>query len=119
MLKERQKIIKKIQEKRKSIVISLFFGDRHSLSTRIHPEVLPYLYKLLKKSVKKDSKVDLFLYGIGGLNNAAWGIANLLNEFSDHYNVLVPFKALSAFTLIALGAKEIIMTEIYPTYILV
>jgi len=112
MLKERRKIIKKIQEKRKSIVISLFFGDRRGLPTRVHPEVLPYLYKLLKKSVKKDSKVDLFLYGTGGLTNAAWGIANLLNEFSDHYNVLVPFKALSAFTLIALGAKEIIMTEL-------
>ena len=111
MREERLKIIKTIQEKRNSKVICYFLGDRPTLNTRVHPEVLPLFYKLLKSS-KKYPKIDLFLYGTGGLTNAAWGIANLLNEFSEHYNVLIPFKALSALTLIALGAKEIIMTEL-------
>jgi len=113
MIENRRKIIKKIQDKRDSKVICYFLGDRPSLETKVHPEVLPLFYKLLKNvAEEKVKKIDVFLYGTGGLTNAAWGISNLLNEFANHYNVFIPFKALSALTLIALGAKEIIMTEL-------
>jgi hypothetical protein len=108
---ERISIIKEIQQLRGNKVISYVLGDRMTLETKIHAEVLPYLYNLLKKK-KPEQVVDLFLYGIGGITTAAWGIANLLNEFSDHYNVLIPYKALSAATLICLGAKDIFMTEL-------
>lgn len=77
----------------------------------MHSEVLPYFYNLLKLK-EKGKPIDLFLYSTGGITTAAWGIANLLNEFSEYYNVLIPYKALSAATLVSLGAKEIIMTEL-------
>ena len=112
MVKDRRTIINEIQSLRGSKVICFVLGDRPSLDTRIHPEVLPIFYKLLRKPSKKYDKIDLFLYGEGGVTIAAWGLANLLNEFADHYNVLIPFKALSALTLISLGAKQIIMTEL-------
>ena len=108
---ERVKIIKEIQEYRNSKLVSYVLGDRVTLETKIHSEVLPFFYNLLKRK-KKDQPVDLFLYGIGGITTAAWGITNLLNEFSPHYNTLVPYKALSAATMICLGAKEIVMTEL-------
>lgn len=36
---------------------------------------------------------------------------NLFREFCEELNVLIPFKALSTATLIALGANEIIMAK--------
>lgn len=42
---------------------------------------------------------------------AGYALANLLREFSDSYDVIIPFKALSCATLIALGADNIIMTR--------
>lgn len=40
-----------------------------------------------------------------------WKIVTMLREFCDELNVLVPFKAYSAATLIALGADKIWMTK--------
>ena len=108
---ERVALIKKIQELHESKFISYVLGDRPTLETKIHSEILPFFYNLLKGK-KNGQPIDLFLYTVGGITTAAWGISNLLNEFSPHYNVLVPYKALSAGTLICLGAKEIVMTEL-------
>ena len=108
---QRLKLIKDIQAHRKNKLLCYVLGDRLSLETKIHAEVLPFLYNLLKRK-NKEQIIDLFLYSAGGITTAAWGIANLLNEFSPHYNALVPYKALSAATLICLGAKEIVMTEL-------
>lgn len=105
-------LIAKIEEKRKSKVIALFLGDRGTLETKIHSEVLPYFFMMLKDKKDKIQPVDLFLYSTGGITTAGWGIANLLNEFAEYYSVLIPFKAYSTATLIAMGAKEIYMTEV-------
>ena len=40
-----------------------------------------------------------------------YGLVNLLREFCDSLGVIIPFKAYSTATLIALGANEIIMTK--------
>ena len=40
-----------------------------------------------------------------------YAIANLLREFAEQYDVIVPFKAWSCATLIVLGADNIIMTR--------
>jgi hypothetical protein len=40
---------------------------------------------------------------------AAWGLANLIREFAEKFAVLIPFKAHSTATLLALGADEILM----------
>lgn len=42
---------------------------------------------------------------------AAYGLVNLIREFCDSFGVIVPFKAHSAATLMALGADEIVMTK--------
>ena len=42
---------------------------------------------------------------------AGYALANLLREFSESYDVIIPFKALSGATLIVLGADNIIMTK--------
>jgi hypothetical protein len=57
-------------------------------------------------------KLDLFIYSNGGITMVAWGLMNLLREFAESVSVLVPFKALSTATLIALGANEIVMSRL-------
>ncbi|PKM79146.1 MAG: hypothetical protein CVU88_07275, partial [Firmicutes bacterium HGW-Firmicutes-13] len=45
----------------------------------------------------------------GGDVLTPWRLVNLIREYCSHFNVLVPFRAYSAGTLICLGADEIIM----------
>jgi hypothetical protein len=56
-------------------------------------------------------KISLFLYTRGGDTLAAWSIVNLLYQFADELEVIVPSRCLSSGTLMSLGAKRIIMTK--------
>lgn len=105
-------LIHKLEAKRPgSRVITYIAGDRQpGLETQIGMDVFPFFYDLLAR-MGKPEHIDLFLYGTGGATMAAWGLVNLLREFCDKFCVLIPFKAQSAATLLALGANEIVMTR--------
>jgi hypothetical protein len=51
------------------------------------------------------------LYTRGGQTLAAWSIANLIHQYCDEFEVIIPSKAHSAGTLISLGANSIVMTK--------
>ena len=112
--------IKKIEDKRGSKVICYITGDRQTfppnqqipgISTRIATEPQLIFYEHLKM-IGKVKKIDLVLYTRGGDANAVWPFVNLIREFCDEFSVLIPYRAHSAGTMIALGANEIIMTEV-------
>lgn len=103
-------LIRDIEAARGSRVLVYITGDRQGLETRIAFDVFPFIFEHLTRMGAME-KLDLFLYSPGGLTIAGYGIANLLREFCDSYNVIIPFKALSTATLISLGAKEILMTK--------
>jgi len=105
-------IIKKIEEKRKSKVIVYFTGDRFPFPARIAEDAVRPLYDhllALEFSNSKIKRIDLFLYSRGGDVSVPWRIVSMIREFCEEFNVLVPYKALSAATLIALGADRIVM----------
>ena len=52
------------------------------------------------------------LYTNGGITNAGFAIVNLIREYCDKFNIIVPFKCHSTGTLIALGADEILMSKV-------
>jgi len=81
------------------------------LGTQIAADVFPLIYGLLSK-MGHTPTLDLFIYSTGGQTMVAWGLLNLLREFADSLSVLVPFRALSTATLIALGANEIVMSRL-------
>ncbi|MFA5805989.1 MAG: hypothetical protein WC879_15235 [Melioribacteraceae bacterium] len=56
-------------------------------------------------------KLSLYLYTRGGDTMAAWSLINLIKQFCDEYEVIVPSKSRSAGTLICLGANNIVMTK--------
>ena len=108
--KNRMKLIEEIQEKRNSHLITYITGDRRGLETKIATDVFPMFHKHLTQ-IENNKKIDLFLYSPGGITIAGYAFVNLFREFCDEFNVIIPFKALSCATLIALGANEIVMTK--------
>jgi hypothetical protein len=57
------------------------------------------------------SRISLILYTQGGDGMAAWSLFNLLRMFCDELEVIVPMKAHSAGTMMAIGADSIVMTK--------
>ena len=104
----RKEFIAEIEKKRETKVIVYFTGDRPSLSTRIAPDAILPLYQHLSK-MGKQKRIDLFLYTRGGDVITPLRINYLLREFTEEFNVIVPFRAYSAGTLLCLGADEIVM----------
>lgn len=77
---------------------------------RISEAAVTPLYDQLS-TIGKQEYLDLFLFTRGGMTEAPWRIVTLIREFCNKFTVLIPFRALSSGTLIALGADEIIMTS--------
>lgn len=76
---------------------------------QIAPDTIPLFYKHLQ-AIGKPDKISLFLNSNGGSLEAPWPIVNLIREYCKTFEIIVPQRALSAATLIALGADKIVMT---------
>src|SRR5581483_4880496 len=63
-------------------------------------------------AIGKTKKLDLFLYTRGGDTEVPWRMVSLIREFCDEFGVLVPHRASSSGTLLAMGADEIVMTPL-------
>jgi hypothetical protein len=106
---ERLGLIQRIEAAREgNKLICYVTGDRKNHETRIATDIFPFLYEHLLAFDHVET-IDLFLYAAGGDTIAGWGLVNLLREFCNKLNVIVPFRALSCGTLIALGADEVVM----------
>ena len=110
--KQRVNLIKQIEKKRESKLLVYFCADRppRGAGSQISSDAVRPLYDhLLAIAPKKIEKLDLFLYSIGGMVEAPWRIVSMLREFCERLTVIIPYKAYSAATLIALGTDEVIM----------
>lgn len=105
------KLIEDLEKERGSKVIVYFTGDRQPFGSRIAEDVVRPLYEHLVNLDFDEGKkvIDLFLYSRGGDVGVPWRIASMVREFCKEFNVLVPYKAQSAATLLSLGADNIIM----------
>ncbi len=111
---ERLHLISEIERKRQSKVLVYVTGDRHGVpAAHIAPDVLPIIEHHLRALLLDDPRrVDLFLYSRGGHSDTPWSIVTLVREFLDKrdFGVLIPSRAHSAATVIAVGADQIVMT---------
>jgi hypothetical protein len=105
---ERQTLIRQMESETNSRLICYVTGDRRGLETKIAGDTLPLIYDHLR-SITRSKRINIFLYTVGGDALAGWAIVSLVREFCDKLGVIIPFKALSCGTLIALGANELIM----------
>lgn len=107
----RLELIKQIEKERNSAVICYVTGDRDKFKTQIGEDVIPILFRHLELIGKKDN-IDLFLYTRGGDMVAPLKIVKLIKNYCKKFNVIVPYRAHSAGTLIVLGADEIVMHKL-------
>jgi hypothetical protein len=105
---ERKELIVQLENKLQSKVLTLVTGDRQGMETRIAPDLLPLVSEHLA-FIGPTEDLSLFLYTPGGDTIVGWGLVNLLRQYCKRFKVLVPFRALSCGTLIALGADKIVM----------
>jgi len=109
----KKELIKKIEEVRNSKVITYITSDRQGpVNARVAMDIIPLVSEQLRKIGKKVPKIDLFLYTAGGDTMVPWRLVSMIREYCDTFSVIIPYKAHSAGTMIALGADEIIMSDL-------
>ncbi len=109
---EKKELIKKLEEQRKSKVITYITSDRQGpVNARVAMDIIPIISKQLRQ-IGKVENIDLFLYSTGGDTMVPWRLVSMIREYCDKFSVLIPYKAHSAASMISLGADEIIMTDL-------
>ncbi|MBI4689487.1 MAG: hypothetical protein HY754_04350 [Nitrospirae bacterium] len=104
-----RKVISAIESERGSKLLTYVTSDRQPpLTARIALDTIPIFYKHLSK-IGSTNKIDLFIFSTGGDTILPWRLVSLIREYCRNFGVLIPYKAHSAATLIALGADEIMM----------
>lgn len=112
---ERKEKFLELEKMRHSRVIALCHSDRisdtpiHGINTGLAQDHLPVFHELLRK-FGGARQIDVWLYTRGGDMNVPWPLVNAIHSRAERMEVLVPFRAHSAGTLIALGADEIVMS---------
>ncbi len=104
----RQDLIKQIEEIRGSRVLTYVTGDRQGTPGHIGEDAVRHVVEHLRQFGHIE-ELDLFLYSRGGGMDVPWHLVSAFRNVSDKWSVIVPFRAHSAATMIALGADEIVM----------
>ena len=110
MNKRRAQLYKEIEQKRESKLLVYVTGDKPGMETQIANDATDYFIEHLDK-IGVVPKISLLLHTNGGNTLAGWNIVNLIRQFCDDFEVIVPIKARSTGTLMCLGANRIIMTK--------
>lgn len=110
---QRLDLIRKIESKRGSRVIVYMTSTRDGLDDYMSFDdiriIEHHLNAIFTKGVKK---LDLVLYTPGGISVVPSAIVSLIREYlgpKGEFSVLIPSMAMSAGTIISLGADEIVM----------
>ena len=106
----RQAIFEQIEQNRDTRVLSFITSDRQNMETEIAQDCVDLFVNLLEE-IGPTERISLILHTNGGQTLAAWRLVNLIRMFCDDFEVLIPFKALSAGTLISIGADRIVMSK--------
>ena len=109
---DKKSLIKQIEGLRESRVITYVTSDRQGpVSAKVAMDIIPIMSRQLREIRKTDS-IDLFIYSTGGDTMVPWRLVSMIREYCDKFSVLMPYKAHSAATMIALGADEIVMSDL-------
>jgi hypothetical protein len=110
MYSDRVELYKELEQRLKSKLLVYVTGDRQGFETQISTDAIDIFIDQLDKVGIVD-KISLYLYTRGGNTAAAWNMVNLIRQYCNYLQVVIPHKAHSAGTLISIGANSIIMTK--------
>jgi hypothetical protein len=103
--------LRHLEERCGAPVITYITSDRRGLSTQIAGDAVRVIHSHLE-IIGKQKEIDLFLYTPGGMLMVPVRLVTLIREYCDTFKVLVPYRALSAGSLLCLGANEIVMSKL-------
>ncbi|WCR09700.1 hypothetical protein JHW45_11395 [Paracoccus stylophorae] len=106
----RKPLYEQIEQERGTKIISYVTGDRPNAETQIGADCIDIFVDVLD-AIGPTQRISLLLHTNGGNTAAAWRLVNLIKTFCDEFEVLIPYKAMSAGTLISLGAQRIVMSK--------
>jgi len=101
-------LIQKIEKARNSKLITYVTGDRQPFVTKVAEDIIPIFARHLEKIGKQD-KISLFLYTRGGDMITPIRLIKLMRSYADEIEMIIPYRAHSAGTLISIGADKIVM----------
>ena len=110
MYEQRRALYSDLENRLNSKLLVYITSDKPGFETQIGQDVIDFFIEQLDKIGIVD-KISLLLYTRGGDTAAAWNIVNLIKQYCEHFEVVIPHKAHSAGTLISIGANSIIMTK--------
>lgn len=110
MFAQRTPLFAQLEQKRQSRVLCYVTGDRPDAAIQIAWDAYDHFVNHLDQ-IGVVPRISLFLYTRGGSVAAARGLVNLLQQFCEELEVIIPSRAHSSGTLMALGAKKIVMTK--------
>lgn len=104
----RVELIKELEAERGSRILAYVTSDRPPTGAQIGEDALRPIFDLLNE-VGRTARLDLLIYSRGGALEVPWRIASALRNTAKEWHILVPFRANSAATLLALGADSIVL----------
>ncbi len=110
VMEDRVALIREVETIRGSSVICYLTSLRQNVPGIISDDAVRVFFDhLLRLPSKPVEKLDIFLCSNGGSGTVPWRLVALFREYSKSFNVLIPYRAYSAASLLALGADEIVM----------
>jgi hypothetical protein len=97
-------LITEIQGVLNSKILIFFADDRVQIK-----EDVAYNTFILLRELGKTDRIDMILHSRGGQTEVPAKLVSLIRNYCDHFGVIIPYRAHSAATHIAIGANEIIM----------
>jgi len=107
---DRLELIQKIAAIGGGPILVYFTADSPIIGGNIASDAALPIFDHLR-ALGKQHRLCLYLYSTGGTLETPWKIVNMLREFCGELHVIVPYKAYSAATMIAIGTDKILMTR--------
>ena len=107
---KRVNLIKALEEKLHSKLLIYFTADSPIVGGIVSEDAILPMFDHLR-AMGKQKRITLYLYSPGGQMETPWKLVTMLREFCDELYVIVPYKAYSAATMIAIGTDKIQMTS--------
>lgn len=106
---DRKQLFRSLAAHRKRKAVTLVTSTKKPeqlFATQIAQDILPIFYDLLRGRTREGA-LDLLIYSSGGQIDTPWPLVNLIREYCGELRVIVPWRAHSTATLIALGGNTI------------
>ena len=106
---DRVHLIESLEKARNSKVVCYVTSLRENVNALISDDAVREFIDHLIAMEGHSGRLDVLIISNGGDSIVPWRLIPILREYSSHIAVLIPFKAYSAATILALGANEIVM----------